>query len=507
VKRSPPPRGRPSALATTLGAALGLAALSGTSAALAEELSPAAALALAARQNLELRASLAELRSAEASVDAASGARVPVLFASGSGGYTERSRVQEEGLAISNDKTLSTEAGLRFFTDLGTTVEVGAGTGLSFPGALTTTFEATLTENSPSTTASVFVNVRQPLLRGGGTDAVLASERQAEASLAASRASQEQAASEVARDVLLAYWELWYADRALALQEASRALAVRQRDEAAARESQLGTTSRREVLRFEAELRSVDASLAQARVARTSAALSLGRLLGLERDRAVALSTTADEPPSSRAAGGRAPGRTPEIEALAEQVRGAEHRVAAADDAAQPRLDLGLNASASTLFTEDRTGGTTGLPSDRPAFVGLVTLDFELPLGDSQADAQHRQAVSDLEAARARLASRELALRADQAALAAELDASSTKVAAATDTAALQAQLAEAERQALELGTSTTFEVVRTQQDARQAELSRMRAVVDAENASVRYLHGQGTLLARAGGFAREVGR
>lgn len=501
MKTSSKPAG--GALASGLGLALAIAWATPAS---AEELSPAAALSLAAAQNLDLRASLAELRATEASVAAASGARAPILFASGSGGYTERSVVQEEGLGISNDKTLSTEAGLRFFTDIGTTIEVGAGTGLSFPGALTTTFEATLTQNSPSTTASVFASVRQPLLRGGGTDAVLATQRQAEATVAASRATRLQSASEVARDVLLAYWDLWYADRALALQESARTLAVRQRDEAAQREAQLGTTSRREVLRFEAEVRSVDTSVAQARVTRTSAALTLGRLLGLEQARSLALSTTGDEPPSSRA-GARPAARPPELDALSEQVKAAEHKVAAADDATQAKLDLGVNVSASTLFTEDRTGGTTGLPSDRPAFVGLVTLDFELPLGASQYDAQHRQAVHALEAARARLASRELAVRAEQASLAAEVAASTTKVAAATDTARLQAQLAEAERQALELGTSTTFEVVRTQQDARQAELARMRAVVDAENASVRLQHGQGSLLAATESFAREVSR
>lgn len=503
MHRSLPSR-RPVRTAAHLLAAL--AALSLARDARAEELSPGSALALAARQNLDLRASLAELRSAEASVVAAEGGRVPVLFASGAAGYTERSAVQEVGLGISNDKTLSTEAGVRFFTDIGTTIEVGVGTGLSVPGTLTTTFEATLTRNNPSTTASVFANARQPLLRGGGTDGVLASQRQAEASVASSRAGQAQAASEVARDVLVGYWELWYADRALALQEEARSLTARQRDEAAARESQLGTTARVDVLRLEAEVRSVDAALARARATRASAALALGRLLGMTEEQGLALTTTDDEPPIAGRPGSAAP-RPAELAALEAQVKASEARAAAADDGTQAKLDVGLNVSASTLFTDDRSGNPTGIPDDRPAFVGLVTLDFELPLGESQYDGQHRQAVADLEGARLRLASRQLAIRTEQAALAAELAASATGVEAATDTAELQAQLAEAERQALELGTTTTFQVVKTQQDARQAELARMRAVVDAQNASIRFQHGQGTLLASAGSFAREVAR
>lgn len=479
--------------AACLWAALGLSLAA--SSARAEDLSPELALRLAAAHNPDLRASLAELRAAEASVRSAEGARVPVLFASGSAAYTERSSPAAKGLSYPDDKSLSAEAGVRFLTDVGTTVEVGAGAGRTVPSG---TAQAAA---SPSSTGSVFLNVRQPLMRGAGADAVLGPRRQAEASLAANRASQAQSASLVARDALLAFWELWYAERSLAVQEEARSLAMRQYDDAKQRQEQLGAVARIDVLRFEAELRSVESSLAQAGVTRRSAALGLGQLLGAGEARASGFVAKAPDPIVARTPGGGDPGAPPELRALAAQVEVARDRVTVAKNSALPRLDLGLNATATSLFTNDLAGNTTGLWADRPAFVAMATLDFELPLGRSQADAEAQRATYDLEAARARLASRELALATEQATLQAELEASAAIVSVATDSARLQAELAEAERASLELGTTTTSEVVRAQQSARQAELARVRALVDAKNKEIRLLHGRGTLLARASGF------
>ena len=242
------------------------------------------------------------------------------------------------------------------------------------------------------------------------------------------------------------------------------------------------------------------ASLEQARVSRRSAALGLGQQLGMGEARASALVARSPDPTLASAAPAVALGGAPELRTLAAQVETARDRVAVAEDGTLPRLDLGLNATATSLFTDDLSGNTTGLPSDRPAFVGMVTLDFELPLGDSQADADAARAAHDLEAARARLASRELGLATEQAKLRAELEAAATLVSAATDSARLQAELAEAERASLSLGTTTTSEVVRAQQSARQAELARVRALVDAKNTEIRLLHGRGTLLSEASG-------
>ena len=167
--RGMPPGTRLHRAVTCLGAVVALHLTAPS--ARAEELTPARALQLAAAQNPDLRASLAELHAAEASVRSAEGARVPVLFASGSAGYTERSVASADGLTYPDDKSLAAEAGFRFLTDIGTTVEVGAGAGHSIPSG---SAQAAAT---PSSTGSVFLNVRQPLLRGAGTDAVLGSRR------------------------------------------------------------------------------------------------------------------------------------------------------------------------------------------------------------------------------------------------------------------------------------------------------------------------------------------
>jgi hypothetical protein len=71
----------------------------------------------------------------------------------------------------------------------------------------------------------------QPFLRGFGAEIGRAEQRNAEAALASAEATRDRRATELVRDTLSAYAELWYAEESVAINVSARDLAVRQREE------------------------------------------------------------------------------------------------------------------------------------------------------------------------------------------------------------------------------------------------------------------------------------
>jgi outer membrane protein TolC len=77
------------------------------------------------------------------------------------------------------------------------------------------------------------------------------------------------------------------------------------------------------------------------------------------------------------------------------------------------------------------------------------------------------------------------------------LSAANEQVTLATETSKRATELVEAERQRLQLGTTTPFEVVKAEQTAREAELRRLRAVVSKLTSQYELEHASGALLGR----------
>ncbi|MGD8858779.1 MAG: TolC family protein, partial [Myxococcales bacterium] len=146
------------------------------------------------------------------------------------------------------------------------------------------------------------------------------------------------------------------------------------------------------------------------------------------------------------------------------------------------------------------------LPGDRPAYSALVGLELELPVGASQLEAEHAAARARLQAARARYQDRAQAIEAQVASLRASLETGRERVALAQEMTAAAAELAEAERRRLQLGTATSIDVVQAQQADREAELRALRARVDQVQASLQLDHLIGALLARHAGDLRGAG-
>src|SRR5690606_2303058 len=144
------------------------------------------------------------------------------------GQRNERFNASREGIVRNEDWLTSGEVGVRYRTPIGSDLEVGVQLDRSARNTLVNSAGTDVVSIAPNYGGQAYVSARQPLLRGAGGDAVLGPLRQAE--LGASQAEHETArvASQLMLDVLTAYWELWYAERAVAVQEAGEQLAAKQ---------------------------------------------------------------------------------------------------------------------------------------------------------------------------------------------------------------------------------------------------------------------------------------
>jgi outer membrane protein TolC len=480
----------------------------------AETLSAEAAVGRAAQHNPSLRAALLDARSADYAVAAERGARDPNLVASVQGEHSETvTRPGLQGGANGGDaasrsvnNSLSANAAVTYTTDIGTQLELGTRTGTSWnstswtgTGALPNDLDV-----GPMYTAQGYLSARQPLLRGAGRDAELAPLRQAEAAAKGAESRHQDSASQTALDVLGAYWELWYADRAVAVQQQALEVAQRLVSDAQVRAGQLGTGSAVDVLQFQTSAASIADALSQARADRSARAIELGRLLGMAPTDAATLDAEGAPPDfgplPALAVLTREVSDSPALAALRADVERARVQVKSARNSDKPRLDVFANASVGTLWDQ---GSDFSLTGGRPTYGVIGGVELELPLGGGRYGADAAGAQTDLEAAEARYQAELDAARARVSSLAVNAEAASEQVQLTTQTASAADQLAQAERQRLNLGTTTSRDVVTAEQTLREAELRRLRAVVDQASTRLSLEHTAGMLLDR---FAQSFG-
>ncbi|MBO6938657.1 MAG: TolC family protein [Deltaproteobacteria bacterium] len=463
----------------------------------AQSLRVSDALGAALQANPSVRASLFDVLAAREATRAAEDARVPVFRASVDGSFRESFSGTAEGVTLNDSRALSAGVGLDWTSEVGTTLSIDLTTSSSWRTVNRDPSTTTSFTIGPNYDAQLLATVRQPLLRGAGRDATLANERAARASATATNASRETEVSGVIRDVLSAYWELWYAERALDVQQGAVELAERQLRDADA-QVELGSLAPADRLRFASELASLRETRRSAELTVATQRLTLARLVAAEAN-ALSVDPEAPTQPSLgelRSLLARAAAQSPELAALDANVEQAEQNALSARNAARARVDLVGSAGMVTLWADDTLSGLQ-LPTGRPGFVVTGGLEVELPLGSSTADARRAQAEAQLEAARARREAGDWSVRTAVTTAYESAASAADRVPLAAETATVAEALAEAERARLELGTSTPSDLVEAQQSAREAELRRLRALVDAVVAARELEHTTGTLLDR----------
>jgi len=481
----------------------------------AEALTADAAVGRAAQSNPSLRAALFDAAAARHAVAAEQGARDPTFVASVQGEHAEsvsRARgsavaPQFTGSAVrTSENNVTGNAAVNYTAPAGTQFELGSQLGSSF--SRTTFDDVTATpdiEVGPTYNASAYVTVRQPLLRGAGRDIQLASLDQTRAGSSAAESRADVAASQTALDVLAAYWELWYADRATLVQQQALDVAQRLESDARLRADTLGTGSQVDVLSFSTSAASIADALSQARAARTARAIELGRVLGMAPATARSLEATSEPPelgplPNIDAMIRAARETSPRALALHADIQRSEIAVRAANDADQPRVDLFATGRIGTLW-DDQSGFS--LAGGRPSYGVLGGVELELPLGSGRFSADASRAEAERDAAEARYQAELDSIGALVSSLGATLESSAEQVSLASQAAEAAQKLAEAERQRLSLGTTTAQNVVTAEQTRREAELRRLRALVSQVSTRFELEHATGSLLQR---FAESFG-
>lgn len=345
------------------------------------------------------------------------------------------------------------------------------------------------------------LELRQPLLRGAGTEVNLAPLKQAEKARTVAERARDRAANDLLRDVLVAHWELWYATRSRAVQEEALGLAQRQLDEARER-AKTGSAPAVDALAFETRVATIEEQITSASQDEGRRSVELARLLGEPATRFTA--HDAAPPPtqeSSEAMVRDALARSPEVAEAKAAIELAELRAKVALEPVRPKLDLGG-------YVEARGLGNQAVPPALEQFGGLgavgaqVYLTYEMPLDDRRRRALAATARLAVEQAKARLTEIEQRVEAQTLTLVREEAAARARVALAERTVEVARTQLEAERARYQTGSGTPTQVLQAEADLRAARLRLARAQVDRINASTELSRQVGALLGR---FAAEV--
>jgi len=343
--------------------------------------------------------------------------------------------------------------------------------------------------------AKARLSVTHPLLRGAGRDIGELGLRIARENRSVSQKTKARALSELTRDVLLAYYNLWLADESVRIDESALALAQRQEREALEKQ-QFGGLAPADVYSFSTRVASLEEQLVAARLDRRRQSFELNRLMG----------ASATEAPDLYAADAPVPGTSPtaaEVETalradsleLAEseaQVRLARTRAGVAGDSGRPRLDL------NGYF---ETGGSSESATD--ALAGVPRLDiytvhvgatFELPLENTLKNAERESAILAVRIAEQNLKATRDRIASDAASSVEQARSAEARLGLTERTVQIAEKSYEAARAKYELGGGIAIEVQQAEEDLRQARLSAARTRAELVAAQIAMQHLAGTL-------------
>lgn len=472
----------------------------------------------AKQKNPLLRAALAELKSARWNVTSNSAANAPVLQLDGNVSQVStpnvfgnavrvnRMRRAELGLQLSKRLWVGTELSLRLSTAAFKS-EFSSGTTVLSPGSPPGGMGQPVLPGfgygsfGPVYAAVAKLSLKQPLWRGRGRAVGQAELRAARLQRDESELERDRVASEVLRDVLIAYWELWYADATVAIYAQSRAVSARQREDAQAR-IHSGSLAGTELLSFETQLATREEDVVRARMERQRSAHQLARKLGIDAEGSAdivlddPLPETNSRSFTRRDVEARAEAECAELRRLSTALELARLRAKTADDPKKPRLDLDGYVQAQGIGNESYSDATRQFVGG-DALSGYVGLTYEAPLTGR---------VRRAEAARAHLATTvaEEELREARQRILSEVRIALDREQAGRETVALAERTVEtaenqlaAEHARYMSGSSTALVLLESEDKVRSAKLRLARARADLEEAILEIDHLSGDLLRR----------
>jgi outer membrane protein TolC len=436
---------------------------------------------IAVRQNPDLARARFDLALADGRVLQAAGLFDVHVTANLTGSAIKDAPIQE--FTSSELQELTGQVGVNRVLPTGGTISVTANSEYVHQVAPVFSSDGVVEVTSKGFTSSLQVALTQPLLRGAGSDAIEAPLREAELARDAAQLQREATARTTLVTIATSYYQLALAWRQLEVRRATLDSARKQLDvtEALIRTDKIPQSETFEVEEAIA-LREQDVIGAEQQIYELS--LQLRQLVGLDID-AKDLTVTPELLPDAvttqdltiEAAVTAAFAHSADLAARHATRAAAEVAVAAAVNAARSRLDLAV--SGGPQGTAETFGGSISNGIENHGYVAQLSLTLDHAVqrrtergGEAAARAQLSRAEVDERALRAQIAAQ--ATRAVQRyrAAIASLDLGTKAIASAENSTT-------AEQKKFELGKSTTFDVLRKQEELEQARLRRASATAD----------------------------
>jgi outer membrane protein len=448
------------------------------------------ALQRAVAGNLDLRRERVNIEIADASMTVARGQFDFVLNAGVSFQRSTQPSLSSQDIASGASSDLAVNVGVLRNLESGGRVQLSlqtdtvnsnsrlqCGTGLN--GAA---------ENCTFYNSSLGLTFNHPLLRGFGVEITQANLRKARIQKDMALLNRQMRAANVLRDVVTAYWELSYATQDLAIRRSAVDLAQEQLriTKAQIDVGRLAPIDQAAVERAIGD-RLQDVALSEQNLYFRT--LDLRRLLGIAAE--------AGQPPFAAAEMPSA--ATRDLDAASELRRALESNpqlrslkmglalnaidVQTARDTLKPRLDL--------VGTVGSRGRNVNFTETLTQAVGLdeltwsAGLNFQLPVENRTASGQYRTAELGLDQGRIDAGALELTIRDTVLRYASQIHTSTTRVGLAKQTVGFAQQNLEAEKARFSVGRSTNNEVLRLQQELKNAEIAVVRATVDLLDSDV----------------------
>jgi outer membrane protein len=353
----------------------------------------------------------------------------------------------------------------------------------------------TLFQLGPGYGGSVRLGLTQPLLRGAGRDVVLAQLDVARVSRTTAAFTRDRTASQLLLDALTAYWELYYASRAVDIQRRSLGLAREQREDTASR-VKTGSLAPVELLTFDSRIATLEEDVVAAEAEEQRRSTALGRLVG---DPGLTPRRAADHEPVRRETPRgdlrrRALESSPEIAEQKSAVSLAEVQARTAGDPLRQRLDLDAYVQANGLGNREVPPALQQL-SVLKALSAQITLTYEAPLDDTRHRAENDRAQLAVTASRQRLDATILKVLADLDDAEQRRVSADRRIDLSGRTLAVSRSQLDAETARFRTGSGTALQVRVAEDQVRTAELRAARARVDLVIAELGLLHLSGALV------------
>ncbi len=340
----------------------------------------------------------------------------------------------------------------------------------------------------------------QPFLRGAGSALGLESLRVARLNRTAAALATQQTGSQILHDVLVDYWELWFATEAVRIDEASRDLAKSQQLQA---EEQVksGTLAKVDALPFATQTAQQDGALDTAVTTVRQRALALSLAIGRAEDTGPEL-TAIDTPPDvpidevDERAITEALAASYQFKQAQANLQISQYQARIAGDALRSRLDFTASVTAQGLGNHEASPALSQF-GRLEAVSAQVALAFETPVTSTRRNAEIESALLSTHIAEKQIESLRQQTRHAIELTISQRNAAKRRLEFALLTEKVSHDQAEGVQGKFLAGTVLAIEVQKANNDYQSAQLAVQRARVDLVVSELDLLNYRGKLLDR----------